>query len=59
MTEVNDWNARLIADFRASGGKPGGQFEGAPLALVHHTGRKSGKDHVTPMMYLARTATPR
>ena len=48
MQEMND---KIIAEFRANDGKVGGQFEGAPLVLVHHTGAKSGTERVTPMMY--------
>jgi deazaflavin-dependent oxidoreductase (nitroreductase family) len=53
MAEVNDWNAAIINEFRDNGGLVGGQFEGAPMVLVHHFGRKSGEEYVTPMMYLA------
>lgn len=53
MTEANDWNAPVIAEFRANQGRVGGAFDGAPLALIHHRGRKSGRDYVSPMMYLA------
>ena len=52
MPEANDWNAGIIAEFRANGGRVGGQFEGAPIVLVHHRGRKSGREYVNPMMYL-------
>ena len=31
----------------------GGPFEGAPVLLLHHTGAKSGKARVNPLMYLA------
>lgn len=48
----NDWNAKTIAEFRANGGRVGGTFEGAPMVLVHHRGRKSGREYVTPTMYL-------
>lgn len=48
----NDWNARIIAEFRGNHGKVGGQFEGAPLLLLHHTGARSGKLRVNPVMYL-------
>lgn len=58
MAEVNDWNAGVIAEFRANDGRLGGQFEGAPMVLVHHTGRKSGKERVSPMMYLAAEDDP-
>jgi deazaflavin-dependent oxidoreductase (nitroreductase family) len=50
---TNDFNARNIAQFRANEGRLGGGFEGAPIALVHHRGRKSGREYVSPMMYLA------
>jgi deazaflavin-dependent oxidoreductase (nitroreductase family) len=50
---AEDWNTQVINEFRANGGKVGGNFEGAPMVLVHHTGRKSGASHVAPMMYLA------
>jgi len=46
-----DWNAKVIEDFRAHGGQVGGNFEGAPMVLVHHRGRASGVERVTPLMY--------
>ena len=52
MPDANDWNEQTIAEFRANGGHVGGSFEGAPLVLVHHRGRKSGRDYVNPTMYL-------
>jgi len=53
-----DWNAKTIAEFRANQGRVGGNFEGAPLVLVHHRGRKSAREYVTPMMYLAHDTDP-
>lgn len=53
MSKTSDWNATIIAEFRANEGRVGGAFEGAPMALVHHVGRKSGAEYVSPMMYLA------
>jgi deazaflavin-dependent oxidoreductase (nitroreductase family) len=50
---TNDWNAKTIAEFRANEGRVGGPFEGAPIVLAHHRGRKSGREYVSPMMYLA------
>jgi deazaflavin-dependent oxidoreductase (nitroreductase family) len=47
----NDWNAPIIEEFRANGGKLGGNFEGAPMLLLHTTGAKSGRERVNPMMY--------
>ena len=52
VTDPNDWNAKTIAEFRANAGKVGGPFEGAPMVLVHHRGRRSGGEHVTPLMCL-------
>ncbi|HEY5015043.1 MAG TPA: nitroreductase family deazaflavin-dependent oxidoreductase [Acidimicrobiia bacterium] len=52
MPEVNDWNRAIIDEFRANGGKVGGQFAGAPLLLLNTIGAKSGKERTNPMMYL-------
>jgi deazaflavin-dependent oxidoreductase (nitroreductase family) len=49
---MNDWNAKVIDEFRANEGKVGGNFEGAPVLLLHTTGAKSGAARVNPMMYL-------
>ena len=51
MAEVNDWNSKIIEEFRANGGKVGGNFQGAPLLLLHTTGAKTGRERVHPMMY--------
>ena len=56
MTEPNDWNSKTIAEFRANEGRVGGPFEGAPMVLVHHRGRRSGREYVTPTMYLPHDA---
>jgi deazaflavin-dependent oxidoreductase (nitroreductase family) len=55
---MSDWNTNVINEFRANGGRVGGQFEGAPLILLHHKGRKSGADYVTPLMYQADESDP-
>lgn len=47
-----DWNAQIIAEFRKNHGKVGGDFEGAPLLLLHTVGRLTGKRRVNPLMYL-------
>ena len=52
MAEVNDFNTKIIEEFRANGGKLGGGFEGAPMLLLTTVGAKSGKTRVNPMMYL-------
>ena len=46
MAEVNDWNTKIIEEFRANGGKVGGPFEGAPLLLLHTVGAKTGQARV-------------
>ncbi|GAA1584340.1 nitroreductase family deazaflavin-dependent oxidoreductase [Kribbella hippodromi] len=53
-----DWNASIIEEFRANDGKVGGNFEGAPMTLLHHRGRKSGQEYVAPTMYLADENDP-
>lgn len=47
-TSMND---QIIEEFRANGGKVGGNFENATLLLLHTTGAKSGKERVNPVMY--------
>lgn len=47
-----EFNARNIAEFRSSGGKLGGAFEGAPVLLLTTVGAKSGQPRTSPMMYL-------
>ena len=58
MGEAPDWNAKVIAEFRANEGRVGGAFEGAPLVLLHHRGRRSGREYVSPMMYLLHDTEP-
>ena len=53
---ADDWNSKIIDEFRANDGKVGGQFEGAPLLLLHSIGAKSGAERVSPMMYQATNA---
>jgi deazaflavin-dependent oxidoreductase (nitroreductase family) len=54
MPGFNDWNQQVIAEFRANEGQVGGDFAGAPMVLVHHVGRKSGKEYVIPLVYLPK-----
>ena len=51
--EMHDFNTQIINEFRANGGKVGGNFEGAPLLLLHSTGAKSGEERVHPIVYQA------
>lgn len=43
------YNAKVVEEFRANGGKVGG---GAELLLLHTTGAKSGEPRLTPLAYL-------
>ena len=58
MSETLDWNAKTVAEFRANEGKVGGVFEGAPIVLLHHRGRKTGQEYVSPVMYLPHETDP-
>lgn len=48
------WMSRLqTAAYKASGGRLGGTFlQGAPVALLTTTGRKTGQPRVSPLLYL-------
>ena len=58
MTDFSDagairaFNDRIVAEFRANGGKVGPPFEGATLLLLHTTGAKSGLPRLAPLAYL-------
>lgn len=52
---MSDWsttNPKVIEEFRANEGRVGGRFEGMPMLVLHHRGRKSGRELVTPLVYL-------
>lgn len=51
MSEFDEMNRKVIDEFRANDGKVGGMFEGAPLVLLHTTGRKTGQQRVNPLMF--------
>lgn len=53
LERVTDWNDKIVAEFRANDGRVGGNFEDAPMLILHSTGAKSGQERVSPMMYLA------
>jgi deazaflavin-dependent oxidoreductase (nitroreductase family) len=50
---MSDRNTNIIEEFRTNEGRVGGVFEGAPILLLHTTGRRSGAERVNPLMYLA------
>jgi deazaflavin-dependent oxidoreductase (nitroreductase family) len=45
------FNQNITDEFRANGGRVGGQFEGANLLLLSTTGAKSGQPRVSPLAY--------
>ncbi|HXW34800.1 MAG TPA: nitroreductase family deazaflavin-dependent oxidoreductase [Acidimicrobiales bacterium] len=51
MSEMGDFNARIVEEFRSNAGKVGGQFDGAPLLLLHHFGARTNTERVNPVMY--------
>jgi deazaflavin-dependent oxidoreductase (nitroreductase family) len=51
MSDREDWNQRIIDEFRSNDGKVGGMFEGRPLLLVHHTGARTGTERINPVAY--------
>ncbi len=51
MSEMNDFNQRVINDFRANQGKLSGQFANMPLLLLTTTGAKTGRSLTKPLAY--------
>ena len=51
MPDMKQFNERVIKDFRANGGKVGGQMEKIPLLLVTMKGAKSGRTITLPLAY--------
>jgi deazaflavin-dependent oxidoreductase (nitroreductase family) len=57
MSEIPDakamqaFNESIVDEFRANGGKVGGQFAGADLLLLTTTGAKSGQPRLAPLAY--------
>jgi deazaflavin-dependent oxidoreductase (nitroreductase family) len=45
-------NQGIIDEFHANEGRVGGFFEGATMLILHTTGRRTGREHVTPAVYL-------
>ncbi|MGE3076374.1 MAG: nitroreductase family deazaflavin-dependent oxidoreductase [Dehalococcoidia bacterium] len=47
----NDFNLKIIEEFRANGGETFGPFKGRPLLLLTTKGAKSGNEGTTPLVY--------
>ena len=58
MTDFSDaeaikvFNQSIVDEFRANGGRVGGQFAGADLLLLTTTGAKSGLPRLSPLAFL-------
>lgn len=49
--DINEYNQKIIAEFRANDGVVGGPFAGAKLLLLHSVGAKSGVVRINPLAY--------
>jgi deazaflavin-dependent oxidoreductase (nitroreductase family) len=49
---MNDFNQRVIEEFRANGGEVPSFGGSSPLLLLHHRGARSGTERVNPVAYL-------
>lgn len=47
---MNDWNEKIINEFRTNEGRVGGPFAGKTLLLLHTKGAKTGQERVSPVM---------
>ena len=50
--DQREFNARIVEEFRAGGGRVSGPLADTPLILVHHIGARSGVERVVPLAYL-------
>ncbi|MEV1292591.1 nitroreductase family deazaflavin-dependent oxidoreductase [Pseudonocardia sp. NPDC049635] len=50
---AEDFNSRVLREFRENDGKVGEPFTGLPMILVHHVGARSGIERVTPLRWFA------
>src|SRR5262245_32365768 len=51
MSELQEFNQRVIREFRAHQGKVGGQLANMPVLLLTMTGARSGRTITTPLVY--------
>lgn len=50
MPQARDWNAEVIAEFRANQGQVAAPYpDPPPMVLLHTIGARSGKQHIVPM----------
>jgi deazaflavin-dependent oxidoreductase (nitroreductase family) len=46
---ANEFDTRIIEEFRANEGRVGGPLASATMILIHHVGARSGIERVTPL----------
>src|SRR5258705_46510 len=51
MSERDEWNRKIIEEFRTNAGKVAGPFDGVGILLLHHRGAKTGTERVNPLAY--------
>jgi deazaflavin-dependent oxidoreductase (nitroreductase family) len=51
MSEMDDYNAQQIEHFRANDGTLSGDLAAMPSLLLHHQGRRSGAERISPLAY--------
>lgn len=51
MSDFNDFNKKVIEEFRTNGGKVSGRFANTSLLLLSTTGAKSGQTRTSPLAY--------
>ncbi|MEU7768285.1 nitroreductase family deazaflavin-dependent oxidoreductase [Nocardia sp. NPDC049190] len=49
---ADDWNSRIIEEFRANHGEVGGPFAGRDLLLLSTIGAKTGRSRTTPLAFV-------
>lgn len=55
---MTDFQRQVIEEFRANGGRVGGYFEGASLALLTTIGARTGEPRTSPLGYLIIDGQP-
>ena len=51
MSEMSEFNEKVIREFRANEGKVGGQMANMPVLLLTVTGAKTGRKLTRPLVY--------
>ena len=52
MNKLDELNQGVIDEFRANGGKVGGQWASADILLLHNIGARSGHARINPLAYV-------